>query len=75
VATPFIEGKLREIARICKATGKAAGIGGFGVKGLSRWAKEGYQLFSIGYVLDGNVDKLKPKIDEMKELVARVMGK
>lgn len=71
VATPFIESKLREILRICKATGKAAGIGGFGVKGLSKWAKEGYQLFSLGYVIDGNVDKLKPKIDEMKELVAK----
>lgn len=71
VSTPFIEGKLREILRICKATGKAAGIGGFGVKGLSKWAKEGYQLFSLGYVINGNVDALKPKIDEMKELVAK----
>jgi 2-keto-3-deoxy-L-rhamnonate aldolase RhmA len=75
VSTPFIESKLREIARICKAAGKFAGIGGFGPKGLSKWAKEGYQLFTLGYVIDGNVDKLKPKIDEMKELVAKVMGK
>jgi 4-hydroxy-2-oxoheptanedioate aldolase len=71
VVTPFIEAKLREILRICKATGKAAGIGGFGVKGLSKWAKDGYQLFSLGYVINGNVDALKPKIDEMKDLVAK----
>jgi len=75
VSTPFIEGKLRDVARACKATGKFAGIGGFGPKGLSKWAKEGYQLFTLGYVIDGNVDKLKPRIDEMKELVAKVMGK
>jgi len=75
VATPFIEGKLREIAHICKETKKIAGIGGIAPKGLSKWAKEGYQIFSLGYVIDGNVDKLKPRIDEMKELVAKVMGK
>ena len=46
-----------------------AGIGGFAPKGLSKWAKEGYQLFMLGYVIDGNVEKLKARIDEMKSLV------
>lgn len=70
-ATPMVEEKLREIARICKTAGKVAGIGGFAPKGLSKWAKEGYQLFMLGYVLDGNVERLKPVIEEMKSLVGK----
>jgi len=69
VATDIVEEKLREIARICKETGKVAGIGGFAPKGLAKWAKEGYQLFMLGYVLDGNVDNLRPRIEEMKSLI------
>jgi len=69
VATDIVEEKLREIARICKETGKVAGIGGFAPKGLAKWAKEGYQLFLLGYVLDGNVDNLRPHIEEMKSLL------
>jgi len=69
VATDIVEEKLREIARICKETGKVAGIGGFAPKGLAKWAKEGYQLFMLGYVIDGNVDNLRPRIEEMKSLI------
>jgi 2-keto-3-deoxy-L-rhamnonate aldolase RhmA len=61
--------KLREVVRICRETGKVAGIGGFSPKGCARWAKEGYQLFSIGYVTDGKVDKVKPLIDEARALI------
>jgi hypothetical protein len=46
-----------------------AGIGGFSPRGCARWAKEGYQLFSIGYVTDGKVDKVKPLIDEARALI------
>jgi len=69
VSSQIVEDKLREIGRICKKAGKVAGIGGFAPKGLAKWAKEGYQLFILGYVIDNNYDKLKPAIDEMKSLL------
>jgi 2-keto-3-deoxy-L-rhamnonate aldolase RhmA len=69
VATDVVEDKLRQIARICRKTGKVAGIGGIAPKGLAKWAKEGYQLFMLGYVINNSVDKLKTAIDEMKSLV------
>jgi len=69
VATEIVEEKLKQIAQICKKSGKVAGIGGIAPKGLAKWAKEGYQLFMLGYVIDGNVDKLRSLIEEMKSLV------
>jgi len=69
VSAELVEGKLREIARTCKKAGKVAGIGGFAPKGLAKWAKEGYRLFMLGYVVDNNYEKLKPAIAEMKSLL------
>jgi 2-keto-3-deoxy-L-rhamnonate aldolase RhmA len=68
-SAPIVEERLREIARICKKAGKVAGIGGFAPKGLAKWAKEGFQLFLLGYVIDNNYDKLKASIDEMKSIL------
>jgi 2-keto-3-deoxy-L-rhamnonate aldolase RhmA len=69
VSTPIVEERLREIARICKKAKKVAGIGGFAPKGLAKWAKEGYQLFMLGYVIDNDYEKLKPAIEEMRSLL------
>ncbi len=69
VTLEAVEDKLREIAQICKKTKKVAGIGGFAPKGLTKWAKEGYTLFMVGYVMDNNYDSLKPRIEEMKSLL------
>ena len=69
VISPMVEDELREIGHTCKKMGKVAGIGGFAPKGLAKWAKEGYQLFILGYVVDNNYEKLKPVIDEMKSLL------
>jgi 2-keto-3-deoxy-L-rhamnonate aldolase RhmA len=69
VATEAVEARLRQIARICRETGKVAGIGGIAPKGMAKWAKQGYQLFMLGYVINNNVDTLKAGIDEMKSLV------
>ena len=69
VATPAVEENLRKIARTCKETGKVAGIGGFGPKGLAKWAKEGYTLFGLGYAIDNKLDKLEASINEMKSLL------
>jgi 2-keto-3-deoxy-L-rhamnonate aldolase RhmA len=67
--TDIVEENLRETARICKQAGKVAGIGGFAPQGLAKWAREGYQLFMLGYVIDGNVDNLRARIEEMKSLI------
>jgi 4-hydroxy-2-oxoheptanedioate aldolase len=66
---PFLEEKLKQVARICRDAGKVAGIGAFPPSGCARWAQEGYQLFTLGYVRDGNAEKLRPLIEEAKSLV------
>ncbi len=68
--TDLVEEKLRQIIKICQDTGKVAGIGGFPPKGLARWAKEGYQLLMLGYVIDGNVENLRPRLEETKALIS-----
>jgi 2-keto-3-deoxy-L-rhamnonate aldolase RhmA len=69
VNTPVMDEKYRQIARICHEEGKAAGIGGFSPEVLARWAKEGYNLLLVGYVLGGNVEKLRPAIEKARELI------
>jgi 2-keto-3-deoxy-L-rhamnonate aldolase RhmA len=69
VTTDIVEAKLRQIAGACQATGKVAGIGGFGAKGLAKWAREGYTLFMLGYVIDGRVENLRSPIEEMRSLI------
>ena len=69
VTTDVIEEKLREIVKICQEAGKVAGIGGFKPKVLAKWAKEGYQLLIVDYVLNGNVDSLRPFIEEARALI------
>ena len=69
INTALIEEKLKQIAEICKDAGKVAGIGGLRPKVMPKWAKEGYQLFILGSVRDGNVDSLRPLIEEASALV------
>jgi 2-keto-3-deoxy-L-rhamnonate aldolase RhmA len=69
INTALIEEKLKQIAKICKDAGKVAGIGGLRPKVMPKWAKEGYQLFILGSVRDGNVDSLRPLIEEASALV------
>ena len=64
-----MEDKLRQIVRICRETGKTAGIGGFAPKAMAKWAREGYQLFTLGYVIGGNVNNLQPRIEEIKSVI------
>lgn len=64
-----MEEKYREVVRVCKQAGKAAGIGGMVPKDLAVWAGEGYQLFVPGFVTDGNVAKVKPLIEELKSYI------
>ena len=66
---PFIEGRLREVVAVCKAAGKVAGMGGFTPKGYAKWAREGFQFFTLGYVRDGNVDKARVMFQETMSLM------
>ena len=67
----FVLDRVKRIAGICREAGKVAGIGGYSPKGCVERSKDGYQLFTLGYVIDGNVDKLRPLIGEAKELLKK----
>ncbi len=66
---PFIEDKLREVLQACKSAGKVAGMGGFAPKGFAKWAREGFQFFTVGYVRDHNVEKSRAVLQELKDLI------
>jgi 4-hydroxy-2-oxoheptanedioate aldolase len=66
---PYLEERLREVVAACRAAGKVAGIGGFSAKGYAKWAREGYQFFTLGYIRDNNVQKMKPVLDEARDLI------
>ena len=69
IKTPAVEESLKRIARICREKGKAAGIGALQPKDMPRWADEGYHLFMIGRVNDGEIDNPKPFIEEARSLL------
>lgn len=63
--------KIRQIAKICKDAGKAAGIAGvFSGKDAAQYAKEGYTLFVMGGFADGKIDDVKSLIEEAKSLIS-----
>jgi 4-hydroxy-2-oxoheptanedioate aldolase len=68
-ASKPVEERLAQILAICQDSGKVAGIGGLPVSRLAQWAKRGYQLFMLGYVIDGNLEILRTRIEEMKSLM------
>ena len=67
----FVLDRVRKIAEICRKAGKVAGIGGYNPKGCFERSQDGYQLFTLGYVIDGNVEKLRPLIEEAKDLLKK----
>lgn len=69
IASSAVEDKLRQVAQICREAGKVAGIGGYSPQDCARWAEEGYQLFELDYVIDGNVASLRPLIEEARSLI------
>ncbi len=69
VDTPAVNARLQQVVDICREAGKVAGIGGCSPQHLAYWAKQGYQLLLVGYVLDGNVEKLRPAIEESRALI------
>ena len=69
VTAKIVEEKLRQVIKICQKAGKVGGIGGFQPKVLAKWAREGYQLLIVGYVLNGDVETLRPFIEEARALI------
>lgn len=69
VTTPAVEERLKQILQICRKAGKIAGIGGFTPEVLARWAREGYNLLLVGFVLDGDVEALRPSIEKARALI------
>ena len=67
----YVLDRVRRIAQICTEAGKVAGIGGYNPKGCLERSKDGYQLFTLGYVIDGNVEKTRPLITEAKDLLKK----
>ena len=68
-ASKAVEERLAQILAICQDADKVAGVGGLPVNRLAEWAKRGYQLFMLGYVIDGNLEILRTRIEEMKSLI------
>lgn len=64
-----VQDTLKRIAEICKAAGKICGIGGFSPKSYAELAKIGYQYFGLGYVTNGNVESLRPVVEEAKAVM------
>jgi len=69
VTAPAVEERLKQILQICQKAGKAAGIGGFTPEVLAKWAKAGYNILIVGYVLNGNVAALRPAIEKARKLI------
>jgi len=68
---PVLEAKLRAVLDACRAAGKVAGLGGFGPKGFAKWAREGFQFFTVGYVRDNNAAKAGALLHELRELMGQ----
>lgn len=64
-----VQSRLETILRICRESGKVAGLGGLPIENLARWANHGYQLLLVGYVMDGNVDSVGGSIEQLKSLL------
>jgi len=69
VTTLAVNERLKQILQICKQAGKVAGIGGFTPEVLAKWAKAGYNLLLVGSVLNGNVEALRPAIEQARQLI------
>ena len=67
-SSPAMEERLLQIARMCRERGKVGGIGGYPPRALLRWAQEGYQLFMLGYIAAGNLQKLQQSIKQVREV-------
>jgi len=69
VNSPIIAEKMKQVVQMCKETGKIAGLGGLMPAECAKWAEQGYQIFLPGFIKDGNVEQVRPILEEARALI------
>jgi 4-hydroxy-2-oxoheptanedioate aldolase len=64
-----VETRFTQIIDTCREAGKPAGMGALTPQGFVKWAKQGFRMFFLGYVIDNNAESLKPRVEELKALL------
>ena len=67
-----VEARFTQIINMCKEVGKPAGMGALTPQGFMKWAKQGFRMFVLGYVIDNNAESLKPRVEELRALLKSV---
>ena len=67
--SPAVTEKLFETVSACQDLKKVAGIGGVPPEDMAKWAREGYRLFLIGYVAEGNVESVRTPFQKTRDLI------
>lgn len=67
-----VEARFTQIIDMCKEAEKPAGMGALTPLGFTKWAKQGFRMFLLGYVIDNNINNLKPRIEELKSLLKSI---
>lgn len=67
-----VETRFTQIIDMCKEAGKPAGMGALTPQGFMKWAKQGFRMFFLGYVIDNNTESLKARVEELKALLKSV---
>ncbi len=70
-----VEARFRQIIEMCKEAGKSAGMGALSPQGFVKWAKQGYRMFFLGYVINNNAESLKPRVEELKTLLKQNLAR
>lgn len=68
-----VEARFSQIIEMCKIAGKPAGMGALSPQGFMKWAKQGYRMFFLGYVINNNAESLKPRVEELKALLKQTL--
>jgi len=67
-----VEARFTQIIDMCKAAGKPAGMGALTPQGFMKWAKQGFRMFVMGYIIDNNAESFRPRVSELKALLKSV---
>jgi 2-keto-3-deoxy-L-rhamnonate aldolase RhmA len=75
LTTDFMVTKFQQVAGICRQAGKVCGVGGLKTpENFARRVKEGYRVFMLGSMRDGEVEKLRPLIEETRARVIKELS-
>ena len=64
-----VEKRFTQIIEMCKEADKPAGMGALTPQGFMKWAKQGFRMFVLGYIIDNNAEIFRPRIEELKALL------